>query len=96
MSVMHKPLHPGVLVKNEIDATDLTVTQVAKKLGVSRTCLSRLIHVHMGISPEMALRLAKLLGTSVEMWINIQAQYDTWQISQFYNKIKVEPLKNTL
>jgi addiction module HigA family antidote len=93
MSIMHKPLHPGVLVKDEIDATGLNVTQAAEKLGVSRTCLSRLIHEHMGISPEMALRLAKFFGTSVEMWINIQAQYDTWEISQYYNKIKVKPLK---
>jgi plasmid maintenance system antidote protein VapI len=42
---------------------------------------------------ETYLRLAKFLGTSVEMWINIQAQYDTWEISQYYNKIKVQPLK---
>jgi len=41
----------------------------------------------------MALRLSKLLGTSIEMWINIQAQYDTWKISQMTKKIKIKPLK---
>ncbi len=41
----------------------------------------------------MALRLAKLFNTSVESWINLQAQYDTWQINQLRNKIKVKPLK---
>jgi plasmid maintenance system antidote protein VapI len=41
----------------------------------------------------MALRLSKLLNTSIEMWINIQAQYDIWQISKLSHKIKVKPLK---
>ena len=90
---MFKPLHPGEIVKNTlIDATGLTVTEAAHKLGVSRTALSRLINGHAGISPEMALRLAKLFSTSIESWINLQAQYDTWLISRQYNKIKVKPL----
>jgi len=64
---MHKPLHGGVLVTNEIDATSLTLNQATEKLRVSRAYLSRLIHEHMGLNPEMALRLAKFLGKSVEM-----------------------------
>ena len=93
MSIMHEPLHPGEIVKDElIDGAGLTVTDAAHQLGVSRTALSRLLNGHAGISPEMALRLSKLFGTSVEMWINIQAQYDTWQISKQSGKIKVKPL----
>lgn len=92
MTIMHDPLHPGEIVKDElIDGTGLTVTEAANRLGVSRTALSRLLNCHAGISPEMALRLAKFFGTSVEMWINIQAQYDTWQISKRSHKIKIEP-----
>ncbi|TAK73955.1 MAG: addiction module antidote protein, HigA family [Gammaproteobacteria bacterium] len=94
MTMMYKPLHPGEIVKDAlIDGAGLTVTQAARKLGISRTALSRLLNGHAGISPEMALRLSKLLSTSIEMWINIQANYDTWQISQFSHKIKVKPLK---
>lgn len=92
MTVMHNPLHPGEIVKEDFDASGLTVTQAAKRLGVSRTALSRLLNGHSGISPEMALRLAKFFGTSVDMWINLQARYDIWQISKRYNKIKVQPL----
>jgi addiction module HigA family antidote len=90
---MFKPLHPGEIVKDTlIDATGLTVTAAADRLGVSRTALSRLLNGHAGISPEMALRLAKLFNTSIESWINLQAQYDTWRVSRNYNKINVKPL----
>ncbi len=93
MAIIHKPLHPGEIVKNElIDETGLSVTEAAEKLGVSRTALSRLLNGHSGISPEMALRLSKLFSTSIEIWVNLQAQYDTWLISQQASKIKVKPL----
>lgn len=92
MSIIHNPLHPGEIVKDElIDATGMSVTEAAERLGVSRTALSRLLNGHAGISPEMALRLSKFFNTSIEMWINIQAQYDTWLISKQANKIKVKP-----
>ncbi len=74
MATIHNPLHPGEIVKDElIDATGITVTEAAQRLGVSRTALSRILNGHAGISPEMALRLSKFLNTSIEMWINLQA-----------------------
>lgn len=91
---MHEPLHPGEIVKDAlIDGAGLSVTEAAARLDISRTALSRLLNGHVGISPEMALRLSKLLRTSIEMWINIQAQYDTWKISKMADKIKVKPLR---
>lgn len=94
MTIIHNPLHPGEIVKDElIDATGMSVTEAAERLGVSRTALSRLLNAHSGISPEMALRLSKLFNTSIEMWINLQAQYDTWLISKQANRIKIKPLK---
>lgn len=90
--MIHKPLHPGFIVKDAlIDNTDLTVVDAAKRLGVTRTTLSRLINGHAGISPEMALRLSKFLNTSVESWINLQAQYDTWRVQQIADTLQVEP-----
>lgn len=91
--IMHNPLHPGEIVKDTlIDGAKLNVTEAANRLGVSRTALSRLLNGHSGISPEMAVRLSKLLNTSIDMWINLQAQYDTWQISRIAHKIKIRPL----
>jgi len=92
MSIIHNPLHPGIIVKDElIDATGLSVTEASERLGVSRTTLSRLLNGHSSISPEMALRLSKFFNTSIEMWINLQAQYDTWLIGKKINKIRIKP-----
>ena len=91
--IMHEPLHPGLIVKNVlIDGAELTVTEAAQKLDVTRTTLSRLLNGHAAISPEMALRLSKLLDTSIEMWINLQAQYDAWGVMQRQHKIHVQKL----
>jgi len=91
---IHNPVHPGFIVKDAlIDNTNLNVTEAAKLLKVSRTALSRLLNGHAAISPEMALRLSKFFGTSIEMWINIQAHYDAWEIQKIRSKIKVKQYK---
>jgi antitoxin HigA-1 len=92
MTTMHAPVHPGEIVKDAlIDGAGLSVTEAADRLGVSRTTLSRLLNGHAGISPEMALRLSKFFNTSIEMWINLQSQYDIWLVCKKHKKIKVTP-----
>ena len=61
---------------------EVSVTQAAAQLGVTRAYLSRILHGHAGISADMALRLSDLLGTSPEMWLGIQSAYDLWQAAQ--------------
>lgn len=92
---MHKPLHPGEIVRDALcnDETGLTVSEAAEKLCVQRTTLSRLFNGHAGISPEMAMRLAMLLGTSIEMWLNIQRDYDVWRVQKMRPKPKIKLLK---
>ena len=78
---IHEPLHPGEIVKDALlNETGLTVTSAAEKLGVERGTLSRLLNGHSGVSPEMAMRLSIFLSTSVELWMNIQRDYDIWQL----------------
>ena len=92
--MIHEPLHPGIIVKDIlIDNTALTISEAAEHLGVTRTTLSRLLNQHSDLSPEMALRLSKLLNTSVDMWINLQAQYDIWKVKRQARNIKIIPLK---
>jgi len=72
--LMHNPPHPGKVIKRTLlDDSNLSVTEAAKALGAGRITLSRLINGHIGISPEMAVRLSLALNTSSEMWINMQA-----------------------
>jgi antitoxin HigA-1 len=92
---MHRPLHPGEIVRDALcnEDTGLTVSDAATRLCVQRTTLSRLFNGHSGISPEMAMRLAMLLGTSIEMWLNIQRDYDVWRLQQLRPKPKIRQLK---
>jgi addiction module HigA family antidote len=74
---MHDPPHPGLSIKIDcLEPAGLTVTERAKALGVSRRALSKLVNGSAGISPEMALRLAKALGGTPDMWLGLQMAYD--------------------
>ena len=90
---IHKPLRPGkILRKIIIDSAGLSVTDAAKMLGVDRTTLSRLLNGHSGISADMALRLSKLLpNTNIQVWMNLQRDYDIWEIQQQSKNIHVNP-----
>ena len=78
---MHNPAHPGEVLREYLPA-DLAVTEAAKRLGVTRQALSALLNGRAGVSAEMALRLEAALGTSAEMWLEMQAGYDLWQARQ--------------
>lgn len=80
MSEMHNPPHPGEVLREWLG--ELTVTQVAQQLQVSRVTLSRLLNGNAGMSADMALRLEAALGTSPEMWMSMQSAYDLWQARQ--------------
>jgi addiction module HigA family antidote len=88
MTRMHNPPHPGeVLQDTVLGAGGITVTEFAKRLGVSRVALSRVANGRAAISADMALRLA-----SAESWLNMQSAYDLWH-AQKKGGIKVRPIK---
>jgi|RhiMetdeSRZDD1v2_1073273.scaffolds.fasta_scaffold190257_2 antitoxin HigA-1 len=74
---MKKPPHPGRIVRQEcIEPLGLTVTDAARHLGVTRQALNNLVNEKSGISPEMSIRLSKAFGSSPEVWLGLQADYD--------------------
>ena len=81
MSRMHNPAHPGEVLR-EFLPESLGVAEAAKRLGVTRQALSGLLNGRAGVSAQMALRLEAALGTSAEMWLEMQAGYDLWQARQ--------------
>jgi addiction module HigA family antidote len=78
---MKNPPHPGGIVLRQcIEPLGLSITDAAAALGVTRNTLSELVNGKRGISPEMAVRLAKVFGGSEQGWIVQQAQYDLAQV----------------
>jgi antitoxin HigA-1 len=80
---MHNPPHPGEIIRKLcVEPLDLTVTQAAEALGITRKTLSTLLNGRAGVSPEMALRLAKVFGRTPEGWLRLQQQFDLWKAEQ--------------
>jgi len=78
---MHNPPHPGEIIREFcLDTLNMTVTDAAKSLGVTRKTLSALLNGRAGITPEMSLRLSKVFGRTPEGWLKLQLQYDLWKI----------------
>ncbi|MES2018025.1 MAG: HigA family addiction module antitoxin [Pseudomonadota bacterium] len=77
MTRMHNPPHPGEVLREYLG--DMTVTHVAKLLGVGRVTLQRVVTGAAGISPDMAYRLGAAFGTSPELWAGMQLQFDLHQ-----------------
>ncbi|WP_373698509.1 HigA family addiction module antitoxin [Neisseria dentiae] len=77
---MYNPAHPGLVLREYLE--NISVTEAAQRLSVTRAALSRILNGKAAISAEMAVRLSVLLNTSSQMWLNMQAAYDLWQAEQ--------------
>ena len=79
MTYRRRPTHPGeVLREDVINPLGITVTEAAKRLGVTRKTLSALINCKASMSPKMAVRIGKATKTSPESWLFMQAKLDLW------------------
>jgi addiction module HigA family antidote len=80
---MHNPPHPGEVLRDTVlGQAGISVSEFARKLGVSRVALSRVVNGRAAVSADMALRLCASLGGSAESWLRMQAAYDLWQASR--------------
>ena len=81
MSRMHNPPHPGEMLQDLwLEPLDLTITEAAARLRVSRKTLSEIVNGRAAVSPEMALRLELAFGKSAQSWLGHQAAFDLWQL----------------
>ncbi len=88
---MKNPPHPGRLVKHEcFEPLGMSITKAAEILCVSRLTLSNLVNGKNGVSPEMAIRLPKAFGSSPEVWLGIQMDFDLAQAEKNADRIKVK------
>ena len=97
MGQMHNPPHPGEVLKETVLRTDggITVTEFAKRLGVSRVALSRVVNGKAAVSAELAIRLAAALRGSAESWLRMQVTYDLWH-AQRKRRPRIEPLESRI
>jgi addiction module HigA family antidote len=90
-----RPTHPGALLREDtLPALGMTQTELARRLGVSRLTVSELLHEKRGVSPDMALRLGRLLGNGPDIWLRMQQAVDVWELEQARGRdyAVIEPL----
>lgn len=89
-----KPIHPGRIIKEDyLIPLSIKTIDMASYLAISRTTLSKIINGKGSVTPDMALRLSRVLDTTPELWLNLQKKYDLW-IAEHTSKAwqKVKPL----
>ena len=93
---MKNPPYPGLSIRHDcLEPLGLTVTEAAKKLGISRKQLSNVVNGRSGISPQMAIRLDKAFGGGANTWYLLQVAYDLAQAMKQADQIKVERVSTT-
>lgn len=74
-----EPAHPGAILRDDIlPALNLTVSEAARQLGVSRQMLHSILAERSAVSPEMAVRLGRFCGNGAAFWLRMQAAHDLW------------------
>ena len=83
------PVHPGEVLKDELEEIGLTQSALAKHIGVLPKTINEICRGKRGISAEMAMKLSKALGGSPQFWLNLQ---NNWELSQI-NEAVLEDIK---
>lgn len=89
---MKNPAHPGRLLKDDLDELGWTVAEAAEALGVTRQQLYRVINGTSAVTPDMAIRLEKGIGSTADTWLRMQAAYDLAQARLRASAVKVKKL----
>lgn len=88
---MHNPPHPGEIIRELcLESLNLSVTDAAKGLGVTRKTLSAILNGRAGVSPEMAVRLSQAFGSTPDHWLRMQNAFDLWQIRKKAKTLKIK------
>jgi addiction module HigA family antidote len=86
------PPHPGEMIADILTDVDKTKVEIAKLLGISRQQLYDLLTEKKPLSPQIAVRIAKLFGGSPGVWLRLQAAYDAWHAERTVDVSKIDPL----
>ena len=95
IEMKRRPTHPGEMLREDfLPDYGLTPSGLAKAIGVSRQSIYELLRERRSVSPEMAIRLARLFGNSPEFWLNAQRAVDLWEAAQAIQEevVRIRPL----
>lgn len=85
-------IHPGEILREDvIYANDLSVTEAAKLLGISRQSLNKIIHEKSDITPEMSFRIAKVFGGTADIWANLQTKFNLHLAAEKMRELNLKP-----
>ena len=89
-----KPTHPGEVLREDVlQALEMSQTEFAERLGVSRLSVSELLLEKRALSPDMAVRIGKLTNTTPESWLRMQAALDLWELERDPKRYRyIEPV----
>ena len=87
---MKNPPHPGELIGDTLDELDVSITAAAEGLGITRQQLHNLIAGRSGVTPEMAVKLEKAIGSTADTWLRMQMNWNLWRLRQQAGKIRVK------
>ncbi len=88
-----KPSHPGALIRNIVlPETRLSVSELAKRCGVARNTMSKIVNERGDVTEDLAIRLSRVLGSSPQFWLGMQSKSNLWKLEQenqrLYARIK--------
>lgn len=88
-----KPTHPGEVLREDVlPELKLTQAEFANRLGVSRRTVSELLHERRPVTPDMAIRLGKLLGNGPQIWLRMQQTLELWKLERGPRYRHIKPL----
>lgn len=85
---MKNPPHPGEIVADNLEELGVTVKDAADALGVTRQQLHKIISGRSGVTPEMAVRLEKAIGSTADTWLRMQMEYDLTLIRRSHLEVR--------
>ena len=88
-----RPAHPGRIIKRSVEALGMTIEAFADHIGKSRQTVHAIISGRSGVTADVAARLARAFGTSVQFWLNLQVNHDAWEAERAPGVLRVGRLK---
>jgi addiction module HigA family antidote len=88
-----RPVHPGRILKRNIDALGMTIEAFAEHIGTTRQTVHSIIAGRSAVREEMAVRLARAFKTTPQFWLNLQAHHVVWEFERLQRLIRIRPVK---